>query len=348
MSASQPNVEQLAALNQEMAALVRAGIPLEQGLTQVAAAWPSQFSEVAQRIAERLSQGDSLPAALEREGPAISPAYVAVVEAGLAAGRLPEALEDLAEISLAMQDMRRRVWLSAIHPLLVCTLAYGLFVGFIQYGVPIWRDTRNAFYLPPRFLFSVLETLNATVRWWGPLIPLAILAVVSFSILRERLVHGGSAPGSWIPGAGFVRRHLMRAQFSRLLAVLIEHAVPAPRAVMLAADATGDFRLRQSAQAMSLDLQHGATWSEAISRALQLPLFLRWMLIVGGQQGSLPAVLRKTADTYQQKAERWLEWIRGTLPVLLVGGVCGSVVLMYSFAIFLPMLQFWQDLFVEG
>jgi hypothetical protein len=36
------------------------------------------------------------------------------------------------------------------------------------------------------------------------------------------------------------------------------------------------------------------------------------------------------------------------LPVLLVGVVCGGVVLTYCLGIFLPMVQFWQELFAEG
>jgi len=345
MSNTAGRLEPIAALNQEIAALVRAGIPLELGLSQVAAAWPEQFSAVAQRIAERLTQGDSLPEALRREGPAISPAYVAVVEAGLAAGRLPEALENLAEISLTMQDLQRRAWLAAVYPILVCTLTYVMFVAFVQFGVPIWLETRDFYFLPPRLLFTVLGELHRTLMWWGPLIPLAILVFTMWSLLRNRLAMGVSSVGWWIPGAWIAHRHLVRAQFARLLAVLVEHAVPGTKAVLLAADATGDEQLQSSAMVMSAELERGATWSEAVSRATRLPEFLRWMLVVGEQQGSLAAVMRQTAATYQRKADRWLEWMRNSLPVLLVGGVCGSMVLIYCLGIFLPMVQFWQDLF---
>ncbi len=346
MTASAPRLEDLVALNQEMAALIRAGIPLELGLRQHSVAWPSQFSSLADRIAQRLAQGDSLVDSLRQEGPVISPAYACVVEAGLASGRLPEALEQLAELGLTMQEVRRRVRISAAYPLIVCCLAYVLFVGFIEVGVPIWSQTRDVMFLPPRFLFQLLNVLHDTVRVWGPLIPVA----VAIGVLSQRL-HAGSA-GSWrqigfclwIPGVGPLYRDLLRAQFARLLAVLVEHEVSGGRAVTLAADSTGDAGLQESARVIADQIQRGATWSEAVQGASGLPRFLQWMMAVGAQHGALSAVMMQASDAYQRQADRRLEWIRSALPVVFVAVVAGGVVFLYCLCLMLPLQQFWFDL----
>jgi general secretion pathway protein F len=340
-----PNLEDLIALNQEMAAMVRAGIPLELGLKNAGTSPSSRFSALAERISARLSQGDSLVEALRKEGSVVSPAYAAVVEAGLAAGRLPEALEELAGLGLTMQEIRRRVWLAVTYPLMVCCLAYVLFTAFIAFGVPLWISTREALSLPPNRFFDLLAALHHTVRWWGPGIPLALLLAASVPILR--MVAGRRSPidgASHLPGISTVYRHLRRAQFARLLAVLWEREIPAPRAVLLAADSTGDVRLSRSALDVSEQLQRGVTWEEAVSSAVGWPPFLRWMMAAGQREGAFSSVLRQAADVYQRRAERWLDWFRGTLPVALIVGVCSLVVLIYGLSLFVPLQQFWLDL----
>lgn len=345
MTSPGPDLDALIALNQEIASMVRAGIPLELGLQQAAGSRSVRFAVLADRIAERMSQGDSLVEALRKEGPIISPAYAAVVESGLAAGRLPEALEELARIGLIAQEIRRRIWLAITYPAIVCALAYALFVAFISFVAPIWIETHEVMALPPNSFFRLLAVLHGTVGWWSPLIPLGILIVfVGPGVL--------SAAGLWleddgvwqVPGVRWIFRHLRRAQFARLLALLIDREIPAPRAVLLAAESTGDRCLNYSAVAISERLVVGATWANAVGSAKGLPAFLRWMMVTGEREGALSAVLRQAAETYQRRAERGLEWVRATLPVALVVGVCGLVVLTYGLGLFLPLQQFWLDL----
>jgi type II secretory pathway component PulF len=143
---------------------------------------------------------------------------------------------------------------------------------------------------------------------------------------------------------GALYRHLLRAQFARLLAILMGHRIPADRAVLLAADSTGDASLQAAATTIAEHLQRGATWGEAVSAATGLPSYLRWMMAVGERHGALPAVLQQAAESYQRKADRWLAWVRGVLPVLLVSAFSGLVVLTYCLSLFLPLQQFWMDL----
>lgn len=349
MTELRPGLDALVALNQEMASLVRAGIPLELGLKQAAVSWPARFSALAERISDRLSRGETLVEAIRKEGSAVSPAYAAVVEAGLTSGRLSEALEDVAQLGLTVQEVRRQVWLAAIYPIIVCMLAYVLFTGFIGLCVPVWQQTRAALFLEPNWFFQWLAYLHRTLPTWGPLIPiLAFLVVICLPMVAALRSSQGvwlqMSNFVWLPGVGIVLRLMHQAQFCRLLAVLLEHEVPAPRAVLLAAESAGESRLKQGASRMTDDLVRGTTWPAAVRTASGFPKFLQDMLIDGERHRALPAVLRVAADVYQHRADAWLEWIRGTMPVFLAAGVSGFVVLIYAIGLFLPMQQFWFEL----
>ena len=89
-------VEQLFALNEEIRALVRAGVPLERGLLTAARGLRGRLGRITEALADRLNRGESLIEALENEKQVLPPLYRAVVEAGARSGQLPVALEGLA------------------------------------------------------------------------------------------------------------------------------------------------------------------------------------------------------------------------------------------------------------
>src|SRR5690554_816023 len=79
-------LDELAALNDEIVALVRAGLPLEVGLAGAGGDLGGRLGRVSAALAERLQQGEDLASALAAEGDAIPPLYQAVVAAGLRSG----------------------------------------------------------------------------------------------------------------------------------------------------------------------------------------------------------------------------------------------------------------------
>ncbi len=132
-------IDQLLALNEEIAALVRAGVPLERGLVVAGRDLRGRLGRIAAALSRRLSRGESLPEALEGEGQSIPPLYRAVVEAGARSGRLPIALEGLAQYVRGYAEARAAIGLALWYPLLVLTLAYALFVGLVSLAVPAVR-----------------------------------------------------------------------------------------------------------------------------------------------------------------------------------------------------------------
>ena len=114
MSPGEPNatptgpitIDQLLALNEEIAALVRAGVPLDRGLLDAGRDVRGQLGRIAGALGRRLGRGESLVAALGAERKAIPPLYRAVVEAGTRAGRLPVALEGMARYVRGYSEAR--------------------------------------------------------------------------------------------------------------------------------------------------------------------------------------------------------------------------------------------------
>ena len=73
-------LDQLAALNDEMAALARAGVPLDRGLLHVGGDLPGRLGRITRDIGQRLEQGETIEQVLSDES--LPTAYRAVVAAG--------------------------------------------------------------------------------------------------------------------------------------------------------------------------------------------------------------------------------------------------------------------------
>ena len=82
-SSSSTTLEDFAALNAELAALVRARIPLEPELRRLASQLPTGAGALADRLASRMEGGASLAEAMRAEGDNLPEVYRAVVVAGL-------------------------------------------------------------------------------------------------------------------------------------------------------------------------------------------------------------------------------------------------------------------------
>ena len=84
------SAEDLATLNEEIAGMARAGLPLDQGLAMLAREMgKGRLQRVTSDLADDLRSGLTLPEAIERQGSRVPPYYAALVLAGTRTGRFP-------------------------------------------------------------------------------------------------------------------------------------------------------------------------------------------------------------------------------------------------------------------
>ena len=342
-----PRLADLIALNHEIAALVKAGIPLELGLRGLSGGVPTRLGYLAERLADRLSNGLSLVEALEQEGPAVSPIYTAVVGAGLQSGRLGEALGSLTLSAQVEQDARQRVSLALVYPAIVAVLGYALFVLFVLTVAPAYLSTAEMFRFPDTIVFKTLRALHRTVPVWGGLIPAVVLLVVAgLVLLRGRRV-GTLMAWSWVPGVASVHRSLNWAQFVELLRLQVSHGLPLEKALRRAGDATDDWRLHEAVAQIGDELQRGSSLAEALPRAKSLPPLMRWMLATSEQQGTLVETLQLLAESYRRRAIQRATLFKFWLPVLTTVFISGAIVLIYGLLFFVPLRELWDGFMHE-
>lgn len=333
----------LVALNDEIGALVRAGVPLDRGLRALGGR--RGLGAIAGALGARLERGETLPEALEAEGARIPALYRAVVEAGLRAGRLPAALEGVASYARGVAELRREIGQALVYPLMVLMLAYVLFVGLVVGVVPRLLAAAEGFRVPIRGALWALERLDETAAVWVPVVPAGLVALgVAWAWSgRAAGLGAGRTLLAWVPWAREALDDARAAGFAELLALLIDQRLPLDRAVTLAAEATGDPRLRSAGRALAESIRLGEPAAPTIRRARGFPPLLRWILVTS-RGGDLAASLRHAAATYRGRARRRADWIREALPTLLLLVVGAGATTLYTLALYVPLSNLLRNL----
>lgn len=348
------SLEQLIALNDEMSALVRAGVPLDRGLADVSEEMPGRIGKLAAQMGERLRRGESMPQILASDEQRFPPVWRAVVEAGLRSGRLTAALEGLSTTARRVAELRRAVLVAWIYPLTVMTLAYALFVFVVMVLSPVMLYAMQDLTGRTHPVMVGLVRLGQTAWWWALPVPALFFVLLAANWYRSgraiwlqssyRYRCDRSTGGLFWPSWRRALRDGRLATFAELLAMLLEHGVPLESAVVLAADASGEPRLQRGAREMRDRISSGEIFTAREQLPATFPPLIGWLLVAGAQHSQLSVTLRSTAEMYRRRAAQAATWSATYLPLVLTALVGGIVVLVLTLSIFGPIASLLYEL----
>jgi general secretion pathway protein F len=353
------SLEQLLALNDEMVALVRAGIPLDRGLTDLGREAPGKLGLVATLLADRLRSGESLAKILERDETTFPPVWRSVVLAGIRSGHLAAALENLSRTGRRAMEIRGSIAVSLIYPFIVVLIAYGFLLFTISYLVPVISRAYVDLTSGSDPLVSSIVRLNESIATWGIWVPLCLILMFVFWWLRTgREVRSFSGSGRGQPRRFLLARHRpsripsiaqalhdgRMATFADLLRLMNDHQVPMREAIVLAADASGDRSLSRSARHIAKRLERGEVIKGREDLPTSFPPLLAWSVLTGAGQAGLSRTLATSAEMYRQRAARAARWAAIYLPILLTVVLGGSAVILQASLVFWPFTRLLYQL----
>jgi type II secretory pathway component PulF len=335
------SLEQFVALNDELAALARAGVPLEKGLADLGRDLPGRLGAAAQSLGSRLEAGESLSQIIAEDKSAFPPAYRAAVLAGLRSGRLAAALEGISSTVRRTAELRRVVGFSLLYPLFVLCLAYFLFAFMSAKPLPTIAKVAAEFENADDGLSLTVGQVGIwaqrTLPYMGFAVPALALAWWFWSG-RATWSGGGHGVFGRLPTAGKLLRAGRLATFVDVLALLVEQQVPLAEAVSLSAEACGDRRLRKAAEGLAARLNEGSRIEES-QMPRDFPPLLGWMLVTGARHDGLARTLRSSAEGYRRQALRLADWLSIYLPMILTAGLGGTVVALYALMMLGPYFR---------
>lgn len=353
MNASQgsgsPALADFILLNEEIAALVRARLPLESHLARLGAELPTTSADLARRIGRRMEQGESFAAAMEQECAALPPAYRATIIAGAESGQLGPALESLVDSASRVSDLRRVTGIAVLYPLVIVVEVCLLLALVVAHFVPTlsgWTET-------PRSPLARLAESTWTLPLLTFIVPGTVVLLAGIWWWRSGRIGGAASTRigsmSALPWARRVYYWGQAASLADLLRLLIERGIPLDQALTLAADATDVKHFRRAAHQLAQQLRRGQVLSPAAidsvgSSRWGLPPLIRLALCRADDGPTLSNSLRQAADIYHDRAVRKAEWYAQYLPILLTVVIGGTLSIGFTWLVFSPYAAMLHEL----
>ncbi len=340
-SRTQLKVESLVLFNQELLALLKAGIPLLQSLELlVGHGKDPQLRRSLTQVVELVREGMSFSDALEQAG-SFPPIYRSNVVAGERSGTLPDVLARWLAFQKFSQTSRRRITEALFYPtflVLVLILALGVifnvvlprFAEFYAGG-----DIEMPFFT--RILLGAGKFISSTL-WLQGLVVVGLLVAGRWmatseagAMLTERLL-------LMVPKVGTLYRMYHSSVFARTLGVLISGGLPVVQALEVVQRTSPSQRMKAALTVITDKVRAGGSLHQSLEQAKVLDPLAVEMVRVGEQSSALPEMLDHVADFFDQEVEKATTAVTSLIgPVLIL--FMGVVVLALLLAIYVPLFN---------
>ncbi len=328
--------------NQELATLLKAGMPLVQSLDilRQRVANPT-FKAVLDGVHDQVRAGTSLSDAFGAHPDLFPPVYAASLMAGERAGNLDEVIRRYVGYEKVIGAVRRRTISALIYPLILVTMMVALIGIIVLRVVPAFSDFYANFGRELPFSTRViLGASNLLVgNLWAFLLLLAGLVAVSVLWFRQ--------PGMRtrldrllldLPWIGETVKKFSTAQFARTMATLLNGGIPLVNALAISSRSTTNRYLASQLDVVGVKVREGQSFAGALLALGLLPDVAVKMVEVGESTGALQEMLNSLADFYDEEIETEVaRFITLVEPILLV--VMGIVISFVVLALYMPLFE---------
>lgn len=336
------SMDNFLAFNTELAALLRAGLPLLQSLDLMLERMEDPgMRSVLSEIRDQVRSGAELSDAFASFGDLFPPLYSSSLKAGERSGELEQVIRRFVRYLRLLLNARKRVVSALVYPSVLITLSIIMVAIMTIYVVP----TFSQFYADLDAELPKITQITLAISFWlrGNIWYLLIALVGGIFAFR----HWISQPDGRetfdrlrlrLPILGEVFRLFGIAEFCRSLATLLAGGIPLVAAAETAVKSVGNRYLSRRIVPAIDEVRQGMAFHAALEKTTVFTHLAIDMIKVGEATGSLDEMLNSVSDYFDEiietKVQRLLTLIE---PILLV--VMGFIIGVILISIYLPMFS---------
>lgn len=329
--------------NQQLSALLRAGIPVLQSINLLRRRSQSvALRQILVSVEEKIKSGASLSFAFETEK-VFPKIYTASLLAGEKSGALDETLARYVNYLKRNVNLARKIRSAIAYPIFLIIASTAMVSFLALYVVPRMSQlfkglgTNRDLPLITIIVLTISTTIAKNLIWLAPLALLTgILLYLWIKTEKGKLLFDSLILK--LPIVGNLVRQITTAQFARSMATLLAGGITVPDSWEIAAASITNAELRRRSQTVLPMIREGKSFSEALEKAGWLPELALDMISIGEKSGSLKEMLDEVANFYDAESEVRLEQLTTLLePVILV--LMAVVVASILLAVYMPIIQ---------
>src|SRR5436190_1254399 len=333
---------QVTQLTRGLASLLEAGLTVEQAFNAlIEQAEGERVRQVLAALRGEVLAGNTIAKALGAFPHLFSDLYRTLVAAGETSGQLPRVLGKLADYLEDRQQLRSRLALALVYPLIVLAVALVVVGALLIYVLPqvvqVFQHAHQQLPLLTRALIALSGFLQATWVAW------IVAIVVAFVALRHAFRRPTSRAALhrllWrTPLLGRVLRALDAARLAATLSILVGSRVPILQALEAGVGVMTLVPMREALATSARGVREGMPLARSLGATRAFPPVMVHLISSGETSGRLDEALERAARQQQNDlAIRIAAFAALFEPamILLMGGVVLTIVL----AMLLPIFQ---------
>lgn len=321
-------MKNLALFTRQLAALLQGGLPLVEGLNQLARVFPRrEFKDAATGLAQGLAVGDGFSEQLTKYPRLFPHFYRSVTEIGESGDSLLPALVTLGGYYEDREKIRNRLLRILFYPVLLLGVAAASGVVALWCVAPGFSGLYSALGVEApgasRWLFALAEKATPLRLLAGTAAFVLVTGVVTWRFVRR------------VQWRTLARLPLVRTVFCYWFCKVTAMITSAGHTLEQALAMAGAVAPRGPAPEALVALKKGESLYAGLAGS---PGILRSFVAQGEKVGELPEALARATEYYDQQLEESMENFQRVLEplsVLVVGGMVGVMLLI----LMLPVLQ---------
>jgi type IV pilus assembly protein PilC len=323
--------------NQELATLLKAGMPLVQSLDILRSRLSNPvFKSVLDDVHEKVRGGTALSDAFGAHGDLFPSVYTASLMAGERSGNLDAVLRRFVAYSKTIDTVRSKTISAMIYPIILVLLAFVLVSIIIIKVVPTFAEFYASFDaelpLSTRVIVGISDVLRAQL---GFLLIAMAGGALGFYIWIKQPGRGAQFD-RWLlklPVIGSSVHKFSTSQLARTLATLLGGGIPLVNALEIASRSTGNRHMGRELEIVGERVREGQSLAGTLLERKTVPDVAIKMIEVGESTGSLTEMLNSLADFYDEEIEtevaRFVTLIEPAMLVFMGVVIAGIVLALY-------------------
>ncbi len=335
------SMERFLHFNQELLALVRAGLPIIQSFDIMLERQKNvRFREVLNEIREKIKSGVSLSDAFASFGDMFPPIYATSLRAGERSGDLEGVLKRFLRYQKIIVNLRKRVIGALIYPTVLVTLSLTMVFIMLTFVIPKFAEFYAGFDKELPAFTRLMIGVATGVRHNFLLVGAGIVAAVF--LLRRWIATSGRT--LWdgfklkIPLVGGILHRFAIMQFTQSLGTLLSGGTPMVPSIEIASQSVTNQAISTKIYGIVQNVREGdPLWRSLDSTGVISDLAVE-MIKVGESTGALTEMLSNVSEFYDEEIEARLSRVVAAIePIILI--VMGGVIATLLYAFYLPLFQ---------
>src|SRR6187551_2603961 len=300
------------------------------------------FAMVVKELRADVEGGLLLSQAMARHPKIFSRLYIAMVEAGEAAGIIDQVLDRVALQIEKETQIKRRVKGAMMYPTMVLIFDTLVLIGLLMFLVPVFVNIFAQLNGElPTLTQWVVAASDQLRSHWFTIFP--AIGLIVWGIRRFKRTEPGRQLWDRIKlripmKIGDVVLKVTMARFSRTLSTLVAAGVDIIKALEITGQTAGNWVVEEALSDVRQKVHQGVPIAQPLIENPVFPPMVSQMVKIGEETGELEKMLGKIADFYEDEVDTAISSLTAIIEPLMMIGV-GAMVGVIIISMYLPMFK---------